>query len=113
MTVARNLTFSITVIAAMVAIVGGVLWLQPDVMGVAGCIAAVAALLWGLIAAIQKVTGEPEPEPEDDGHCHLCDHPFGELKHACLAPADEPLTYRPVSNGELRPVWDAEVGAPE
>lgn len=37
-----------------------------------------------LVVALFRDGSRRYAVPDDDGHCRVCDHPFGDLKHACL-----------------------------
>lgn len=89
----------------------GVLTLDAEVMAAGMLAAGLLGLAWGFL------THHPAPaEPASDGACPVCDHPFGELRHACYGVRDSEseLVGDRHASDDRRPVWDADVmGAPE
>lgn len=81
-------------LGALGAVYGAAI-LNANVMGVSGLGAAVSALAWGVIRAVTR--GEAV---DDDGACPICDHPFGEFRHACIGPDLRPSV---VDRGRMNP----------
>lgn len=87
----RNVFAAVTFIGALAASIGAAA-LQPAVMGVAGLVAAIAAILWGLLSLLT-----PAVEPEEQ----LCVEPDPDVE-------EDELQYTPVREGRL-PYWDTDV----
>lgn len=103
-TLAIGSWFGIGVAAAGVATV------DAEVMATGMLAAGLLGLAWGYFTHNIHPDADITEHAAADGACPVCDHPFGELAHACIGLRDDESNMRP----ERRPVWDPDVmGAPE
>lgn len=133
----RSLCVGIAIAGALVAVFAAA-GQNQTLMGISGLVAAVAALLWGLLMWVYGDDSDTEPDPVDDvaqephswaerdldggAEWILPDYSFGSEAHGrgmndlgttVPIPANDgdELPYRPVGK---RPFWDTTVfGAPE
>lgn len=101
----RNLLAAITWAAALVTVLGAAL-INPHLMGIAGIVAAVAAIGWGLLTALRD---DKPVDPDDELRSR-----WGTGTYNVTAEIGDGERELPYIAPERRPHWDTNImGAPE
>lgn len=94
---------------------GGILTVDAEVMATGMLTAGLFGLAWGYVTYNPRRPATPAAGDDgDDGACPVCDHPYGELAHACIGLRDAESSHLHQPAQDRRPVWDTNImGAPE